>query len=108
MNLSSDLTPKPSSPDANDTLIITLYIAGNALNSLRALTNLKAICEKYFPGGYQLEVVDVFEHPLRALADKVLLTPTLVKTTPEPRLTLVGDLSATETVLLALQGADSS
>lgn len=86
--------------------MLTLYMAGSAINSLRALTNLKAICEEYFPGRYQLEIVDIFEDPLRTLADKVLITPTLAKTAPTPTIRLVGDLTETQTVLLALQSTD--
>jgi len=106
MNFSSDLTPDPSVPDTSDMLTLTLYIAGDAINSLRALTNLRTICDTHFKARYQLEIVDIFEHPLQALADKVLVTPTLVKTAPEPRLSLMGDLSDTAIVLLALQSAE--
>lgn len=106
MSLSNDLTP--TIPDPDNTLVITLYIAGNAINSLRALTNLKEICEQWFSERYQLEVVDIFEQPLRALDDKVLLTPTLIKTAPGPRLVLIGDLRDKEMVRLALQVIDQT
>lgn len=84
-------------------LMLTLYVAGSALNSLRALTNLKTICAEHFPGRYQIEIVDIFQDPMRALADHVLITPTLAKTAPKPSLRLVGDLSDSQTVVLALQ-----
>lgn len=103
MTLSPEATP---SNDPDETLMVTLYIAGTALNSLRALTNLKAICEAHFAGRYQIEVVDIFENPLRALTDRVLITPTLIKTAPTPRVIIVGDLRDTQTVLLGLQSSD--
>jgi len=103
MTSSPEQTTNPSPPDASPTLMLTLYIAGSALNSLRALTNLKAICTEHFPGRHQIEVVDIFEDPLRALTDNVLITPTLVKTAPAPMIRLVGDLSEEHTVLVALQ-----
>ena len=103
MSLPPDLTPNPSTHDSSETLMLTLYIAGSALNSLRALTNLEAICKEYFPGRYQIEIVDIFEDPSRALADKVLVTPTLAKAAPAPPIRLVGDLSEKQIVLLALQ-----
>ena len=78
-----------------------LYVAGDGPNSRRALANLRAIGERHLPGRYAIEIVDVLEAPLRALDDSVLVTPTLIKLTP-PRCVLVGDLSAQETVLLAL------
>jgi len=103
MTLPSDPTPDTSNGDTGELLIITLYVAGHSLNSLRALTNLKTICQTYFPGYYQLDIVDIFDDPLRAVKDKVLVTPTLVKTAPAPVIRIVGDLRETETVVLALQ-----
>jgi circadian clock protein KaiB len=108
MSVPPDLTPNASTQDGNETLMLTLYIAGGALNSLRALANLEAICQQYFPGRYQIELVDIFEEPLRALADKVLITPTLARTAPAPSIRLVGDLSQTQTVVLALQSIGRS
>jgi len=103
MNSSPEAAPSSSTGDPVETLMLTLYIAGNALNSLRALTNLKAICEVHFQRHCQIEIVDIYDEPLRALEDKVLVTPTLVKTAPAPNVRIVGDLRDTETVVLALQ-----
>ncbi len=106
MESSRALIANPPSGEPDNTLKVILYIAGSSLNSLRALTNLKTLCKAYFPGRYQIEVVDIFETPLRALADKVLITPTLVKAAPAPSVRIIGDLSETQTVLLALQGIE--
>ena len=76
-----------------------LYIAGTSPNSQRAMDNFKAIIRDFFPDGCELEVVDVLEEPLRALADGILLTPTLVRESPAPA-RVVGNLSDRETVLL--------
>ena len=61
-----------------------LYIAGGAPNSVQAIANLEAICEEYLKDGYKLEIVDVLEHPRRAMADGVLVTPSLAKLSPLP------------------------
>lgn len=106
MTLPVDLTPDASNANTGELLLITLYIAGSSLNSLRALTNLKAICQAYFPDRHQIEIVDIFDDPLRALADKVLVTPTLVKTAPAPLIRIIGDLRDTEMVVLALQSVN--
>lgn len=103
MNASPDPAANLPNNASRDPLMVRLYIVGGALNSLRALMNLKAICEEYFPKHYQIEVIDIFEDPLRALTDKVLVTPTLVKTSPPPSIRLAGDLSQKQTVLLVLQ-----
>lgn len=106
MTLPNDLTPDASNGDTGEILMITLYMAGNSLNSLRALTNLKTICQAHFPGRHQIEIVDIFDDPLRAMRDKVLVTPTLVKTLPSPVVRIVGDLRDTQTVVLALQSVN--
>jgi circadian clock protein KaiB len=46
--------------------------------------------------------VDVTREPERALEDKVLLTPTLIKVAPAPARKIIGNLSDTPTVLLSL------
>ena len=79
-----------------------LYIAGSAPNSRQAIDNLEAICREHLKGFYKLEVVDILEQPLRALADGVLVTPTLNKLSPGPRANLIGNLSDRDKVLFAL------
>jgi len=79
-----------------------LYVAGDAPNSAQAIANLAAFCRAHLPGGYEIEVVDVFRAPKRALAEGIFMTPTLVVLTPPPVRRIVGALSHTQTVLLAL------
>ena len=79
-----------------------LYVAGDTENSARAISNLNALCQAHLPHRYEIEIVDVFREPKRALADGILMTPTLVKLAPAPILRIVGTLSQTEPVLQAL------
>ena len=79
-----------------------LYVAGDALNSAQALTNLKALCRTHLQERHEIEVVNVFRHPERALADGIFMTPTLVKLAPAPVRRIVGTLSRTQPVLEAL------
>ncbi|MGK2941892.1 MAG: circadian clock KaiB family protein [Immundisolibacter sp.] len=79
-----------------------LYVAGNAPNSAQALANLGALCRAHLPDRHQIEVVDVFREPKRALADGIFMTPTLIKLAPAPIQTIVGTLSNTQPVLWAL------
>jgi len=72
---------------------LRLYVAGGALNSAQALANLRAFCASELPGRCDIEVVDVFREPRRALADAVFMTPTLVKLGPGPSARIVGTLS---------------
>ena len=79
-----------------------LYIAGDASNSAQAIANLTAICRTHLPDRHQIELVDVFLEPKRALADGILMTPTLIKLTPAPARKIVGTLSQLAPVLHAL------
>ncbi|MNC98560.1 Circadian clock protein KaiB [compost metagenome] len=75
---------------------------GGAPNSVQAIANLQAICREYLTDGHRLEVVDVLEHPGRAMAEGVLVTPSLAKLSPLPAANVVGNLSDKAKVLLAL------
>ena len=81
---------------------LRLYVAGDTPNSALAIANLSAVCRARLPDQHQIEVVDVFREPKRALADGILMTPTLVKLTPAPLRRIVGTLSQTQPVLQAL------
>lgn len=79
-----------------------LYVAGDAPNSGRARANLAALCLAHLPGRSEVEIVNVFRDPKRAMADGVFMTPTLLKVAPAPARRIVGTLSQTEVVLHAL------
>jgi circadian clock protein KaiB len=79
-----------------------LYVAGDAPNCALARRNLSALCDAHLAGRHEIEIVDIYQQPGRALADKVFMTPTLLKLAPAPPQTLVGSLSQTGAVLLAL------
>ena len=82
--------------------MLRLYVVGMTPKSTRAITNIKAICEEYLRGRYDLEVIDVYQQPRLAQGEQILAVPALVKKLPLPLRTLVGDLSNTERVLLGL------
>jgi circadian clock protein KaiB len=83
-------------------LVLRLYVAGNAPNSLRAIANAKAICNEHFASRHEIEIVDLLKHPRRAVADGIIVTPTLLKLSPLPVQRVIGNLSDTDQVLLAL------
>lgn len=82
--------------------VFRLYVAGDAQNSVLARANLRALCETYLPERHQIEVLDVFREQKRALEDAVFMTPTLLKLAPASTRRIVGTLSQTQDVLLAL------
>jgi circadian clock protein KaiB len=94
--------PRPPRPEFTAVVVLRLYVAGGAPNSIQAIANLEAICAEYLQGGHQLEVVDVLEDPRRAMAAGVLVTPSLTKLSPQPVAQVVGNLSDKQRVLIAL------
>ena len=84
-----------------------LYVAGEGQNSARDIANLTALCEARLGGRHQIEIVDVFGHPGRALADGIVMTPTLIRLEPAPTRRVIGTLQATDEVAAALGLTDS-
>src|SRR5829696_2682738 len=82
--------------------ILRLYVIGSSTRSLRAVYNLKKICEENFPNDYELEVIDVYKHPEVAREEQILAVPMLVKKLPEPLRKFVGDLSNAQKILVGL------
>jgi circadian clock protein KaiB len=87
---------------ATGVLQLRLYVAGQAPNSVRAITAATALCDEHYPARHELEIVDVLTDPSRALADGIIVTPTLLKLSPSPVRRVIGNLSDTQQVLLAL------
>jgi circadian clock protein KaiB len=96
----------PRSDEAEDFLnkyLLTLYVTGTSPRANVAIGNLQRICEQELQGQYELEIVDVLEHPQRAEDEKILATPTLIKQLPPPLRRVIGDLSDKDKVLLGLE-----
>jgi circadian clock protein KaiB len=83
-------------------LVLRLYVAGSAPNSVLAIANIRAICDEHFASHHDIEIVDLLEYPRRALADGILVTPTLLKLLPLPVQRVIGNLSDRNQVLLTL------
>src|SRR5579862_3391274 len=81
---------------------LRLYVAGQSPKSVRAFANLKALCDKHLQGRYQIEVIDLLEHPEMARGDQIVAVPTLVIKLPQPVQKIIGDLSNTDRVLVGL------
>jgi circadian clock protein KaiB len=91
-----------SGPAATTAVVMCLYIANSAPNSVRAIANLEAICKEHLKDHFKLEIIDVLEYPLRALADGIVVTPSLAKMSPSPVAKIIGNLSDKSSVLRAL------
>ena len=83
--------------------LLKLFVTGQTPRSLRAIGNLRQICQEELPAACELEIIDVLEKPQLAEDHKILATPTLIRELPLPVRRIVGDLSDTKQVLLGLE-----
>jgi circadian clock protein KaiB len=82
--------------------VLRLYVTGVTPKSVRAIKNIKQICEEHLKGRYELEVVDIYQRPALLQGEQIVAAPTLIKQLPHPLRRLVGDMSNTDKVLLGL------
>jgi circadian clock protein KaiB len=82
--------------------LLRLYISGQTSKSLRAIENIERICQEHLQGRFELEIIDLKEHPERAEQEQILAAPTLIKQLPPPLRKFIGDMTDTEQVLLGL------
>jgi circadian clock protein KaiB len=79
-----------------------LFIAADTMNSEQAASNLDILCKEHLAGHHEIEVVDVFKDPARAVAEGIRMTPTLLKLAPSPPRRIIGTLVDVERVLHTL------
>lgn len=82
--------------------ILKLFVTGILPNSARAIINIKAICDKYLTGRYELEIIDIYQQPSLAISEEIVAIPLLIKKSPLPEVRMIGDLSNLENVLKGL------
>jgi len=88
--------------DQDQFYVLRLYVAAASPNSIRAIANLKAICEKYLKGSYDLEIIDVHQQIEKASEEQLIALPLLVKKSPGMPRRLIGDMSDENKVLKGL------
>jgi circadian clock protein KaiB len=69
---------------------------------MRAIQNVRLICEERLPGRHELEVFDIYQLAGQLATGQVVVAPTLVRQSPLPMRRLVGDLSNRDRVLEGL------
>jgi circadian clock protein KaiB len=87
---------------AQPSYVFRLYVSGTTARSTRAIANVRTVCDRYLPGRYQLEVIDVYKQPGAAKQEQVIAVPTLIKELPLPTKKFVGDMSDTERIVIGL------
>jgi circadian clock protein KaiB len=94
---------KNTKSQTEESWMMRLYVAGQSARSLAAIANLRNICDTHMPRRCTIEVIDLIRNPERAKADQIVAIPTLIRKLPEPARRIIGDLSATDKVLMSLQ-----
>jgi circadian clock protein KaiB len=92
---------RPQKPKSKE-YVLRLYVAGTTSKSLRAVANIKEICETSLKNRYDLEVIDIYQQPILVKGEQIIAAPTLVKQLPLPLRKFIGDMSDTERILVGL------
>jgi circadian clock protein KaiB len=79
--------------------VLRLYVTGTTPRSVRAIANIKNLCEIYLKGLYELDVVDLYQQPQLAQGEQIIAAPTLIKKLPLPQRRIIGDMSKSQRVL---------
>jgi circadian clock protein KaiB len=95
--------PNENGGDDSPEYVLRLFVTGASSNSLRAISNIKRICENHIKGKYTLEIIDVYQQKSIAEAEQIIALPLLIKTLPLPARRLIGDMSDTNKVLRGLR-----
>ena len=92
---------RPQKPKSKE-YVLRLYVAGTTSKSIRAVANIKEICETSLKNRYDLEVIDIYQQPILVKGEQIIAAPTLVKQLPLPLRKFIGDMSDTERILVGL------
>jgi circadian clock protein KaiB len=82
--------------------VLRLFVTGMSPRSQQAIANVRGLCEEYLKGRYDLDVIDIYQHPLSASENQIFAAPTLIKKLPLPIRKFVGDMTKTEKILAGL------
>jgi len=87
---------------ARPSYLFRLFVSGATPRSTGAIANVRRICERYLPGQYELEVIDIYQQPEETRKAQIVAAPTLIKKLPFPVQRFVGDMSNSERIIVGL------
>jgi len=82
---------------------LKLFIAGMTPGSIRAIENLRDICDSHLDGNYDLQVIDIYQQRHLAKEMNIIAVPTLIRISPEPEKRIIGDMLDTEKIVLVME-----
>ena len=95
-------TGEPAVTETTAEFVLKLFVTGASPNSVRAIANLKHICETYIKERFALEIIDVRQQGELAMQEQIVALPLLIKKLPLPERRMIGDLSEIEKVIAGL------
>lgn len=104
--LASPASAGVASAAAEEGLHLSLYITANSRESQKAIRNLHRILRTFDAAKVHLQILDVSRTDLGSALDddRVVVTPTLVRTKPSPKVWAFGDLSRSDAVEEMIRG----
>ena len=72
--------------------VLRLFVAGATARSRRAVLRARRLCESDLEHNYELEVIDIYQHPGLARVNQIIATPTLIREFPRPVRRFIGNL----------------
>jgi circadian clock protein KaiB len=85
-----------------DKLVLQLYVSGMSPKSMEAIENIKRLCDEHLSEAFELEIIDLYKNPAAASEQQIVFSPSLIKRSPLPKKTLIGNFSDTEKIIKAL------
>lgn len=82
---------------------LKLFIAGVNPASIKAIENVKYLCEEYMKDGYDFEVIDIYQQKQLLKDMNIIAVPTLIREYPRPEKRIIGDMSETKNLIKVLE-----
>lgn len=79
--------------------VLRLFIASNNARAEQTLSNIHQLLEEGLTSPYTLKVIDIAKNPEQAVANQIVITPTLIRVSPKPVRRIVGQLNDISRVL---------
>jgi circadian clock protein KaiB len=87
----------------DDEYLLRLYVAGTSSRSRQAILSARELCSNELNGHCKLEVIDIYQDPIRARDGQIVATPTLVRELPLPVRRLIGTLARASRLFVGLR-----
>ena len=99
---SSEEFEKTARTKGTEKYVLRLFVTGMTPRSIKAIENIRKICEENLSGRYELDIIDIYQQPEYAKKEEIIAAPTLIKQLPLPLRKFIGDMSNKDKILVGL------